>query len=65
LPIWSGWQARRTLGLPWSVAPVAVVPLGWPKDPEAGVSKPIPVTGLVHHDVWGNRSPNGSPSVPK
>jgi nitroreductase len=62
LPIWSGWQARRTLGLPWSVAPVAVVPLGWPKDPNAGVSPPIPVTGLVHHDQWGNRSPAPAPS---
>ena len=66
LPIWSGWQARRTLGLPWNVAPVAVVPLGWPKEPKdptrAGsrYPSPVPMTGLVHHDLWGNRSPNGS-----
>jgi nitroreductase len=60
LPIWSGWQARRTLDLPWSVAPVAVVPLGWPRDPDAGVSPPVPVAGLVHHDHWGNRSPTAS-----
>ena len=26
-----GWEARRTLGLPRSVTPVAVVPLGWPR----------------------------------
>jgi nitroreductase len=58
LPIWSGWQARRTLGLPWSVAPVAVVPLGWPRDPTAGVPPNVAVDGLVHHDHWGNRSPS-------
>jgi nitroreductase len=57
LPIWSGWQARRTLGLPWSVAPVAVIPLGWPRDPNARGSAPIQVAGLVHHDQWGNRAP--------
>jgi nitroreductase len=57
LPIWSGWQARRTLGVPWSVAPVAVVPLGWPRDPTAGIPPAVSVSGLVHHDHWGNRSP--------
>jgi nitroreductase len=56
LPIWSGWQARRTLGLPWSVAAVAVVPLGWPREPAVD-SGPMPVNGLVHHDLWGNRAP--------
>jgi len=56
LPIWSGWQARRTLGLPWSVAAVAAVPLGWPREPAVD-SGPMPVNGLVHHDLWGNRAP--------
>jgi len=55
LPIWSGWQARRTLGLPWSVAPIAVVPLGWPRDPSAQPVRTVPAT-RVHHDSWGNRS---------
>jgi nitroreductase len=55
LPIWSGWQARRTLGLPWSVAAVAVVPLGWPREPAVD-SGPLTVDGLVHHDHWGNRA---------
>ncbi|MDQ1468076.1 MAG: hypothetical protein QOH10_2491 [Actinomycetota bacterium] len=64
LPIWSGWQARRTLGLPWHVAPVAVVPLGWPRDPDAGASPPVPVQGLVHHDQWGNRTAR-TPATPK
>jgi nitroreductase len=64
LPVWSGWQARRTLGLPLSVSPVAVVPLGWPRDPTAGNTPPVPVEGLVHHDHWGNRTPT-APSAPK
>jgi nitroreductase len=59
IPIWSGWQARRTLDLPGSVAPVAVVPMGWPKDPAAGAPAPVPLDGLVHHDRWGNRQPTG------
>src|SRR2546426_1529846 len=28
LPLWSAFLARRVLGLPWSVTPCAVVPLG-------------------------------------
>ena len=56
LPIWSGWQARRTLGLPWNVAAVAVVPIGWPKEP-APASPGVAVDRLVHHDHWGNRPP--------
>jgi nitroreductase len=63
LPIWSGWQARRTLGLPWHVAPVAVVPIGWPRDPDAGVPPPVRVDGLVHHDHWGNRVPSRPPGA--
>ena len=30
LPVWSGWQARRTLDLPVRVTPVVVATLGWP-----------------------------------
>ncbi|HEY2106991.1 MAG TPA: nitroreductase family protein, partial [Candidatus Binataceae bacterium] len=30
LPLWSRFAARRALGLPWNVAPCAVVPMGWP-----------------------------------
>ena len=30
LPLWSTTLARRTLGLPATVTPVAVVPMGWP-----------------------------------
>lgn len=54
LPVWEGWEARRTLGLPWRVSPVAVVPLGWPRDP---VEPPAPphVGEMVHLDRFGNR----------
>ena len=31
LPLWSTWEARRTLGLPRRITPVAVVALGWPR----------------------------------
>src|SRR3954447_14457356 len=31
LPLWSTALARRTLGLPADVTPIAVVPLGWPR----------------------------------
>ena len=31
LPLWSVWEARRTLGLPRRVTPVSVVALGWPR----------------------------------
>ncbi len=33
LAVWSGWQARRTLELPYRVTPAAVVTLGWPAEP--------------------------------
>lgn len=54
LPLWSGWEARRTLGLPRRVTPVAVVPLGWPRG--VAVPEPIPpVANLVHLDRWGHQ----------
>src|SRR5262249_40341318 len=31
LPLWSTWLARRALGLPWTITPCAVIPLGWPR----------------------------------
>jgi nitroreductase len=54
LPLWSAWEARRTLGLPSRVTPVAAVPLGWPR----GVTTPAhvpPVGNLVHLDRWGHQ----------
>jgi nitroreductase len=54
LPLWSTWEARRTLGLPARVTPVAVIPVGWPR----GVATPPhvpPVGNLAHLDRWGHQ----------
>ncbi len=54
LPLWSAWEARRTLGLPNKVTPVAVVALGWPRGP--GLPSPAPPVGnIVHLDRWGHQ----------
>jgi nitroreductase len=55
LPLWSTWQARRTLGLPTSVTPVAVVPLGWPQG-RYGPTTRRPVGEVTHLDRFGNRA---------
>src|ERR671933_538680 len=31
LPLWSVTRARSALGLPYSVTPCAVIPVGWPR----------------------------------
>jgi len=54
LPLWSTFLARRALGLPWSVAPCAVVPLGWPRG-RYGPTTRRPVGEVVHVDRYGNR----------
>ena len=54
LPLWSTFLARRALGLPWSVNPCAVVPLGWPKG-KYGPTTRRPVGEVVHLDRYGNR----------
>ena len=55
LPLWSTWNARRFLGLPWSVTPCAVIPLGWPMG-KYGPTTRRPVEDLVSIDRWGNRA---------
>jgi len=58
LPLWSVWEARRTLGLPRRVTPVSVVALGWPRGAETGASvgPPSPlVANVVHLDRWGHQ----------
>lgn len=55
LPLWSTWQARRTLGLPASVTPVAVVPLGWPQG-RYGPTTRRPIGEVTHLDRFGNRA---------
>jgi nitroreductase len=54
LPLWSTIGARRALGLPWSVTPCAVVPLGWPKG-RYGPTTRRPVGQIVHLDRYGNK----------
>ena len=54
LPLWSNFLARRALGLPWSVAPCAVVPLGWPRG-KYGPTTRRPVGEVVHVDRYGHQ----------
>jgi nitroreductase len=54
LALWSGWEARRTLGLPRSVTPVAVIPLGRPRG--LPTAAPVPPLGnVVHLDRYGHQ----------
>ncbi len=55
LPLWSRFLARRALGLPWTVTPCAVVPLGWPRG-RYGPTTRRPVGEIVSLDRYGNRA---------
>jgi nitroreductase len=63
LPLWSTWAARRILGLPWSVTPCAVVPLGWPIG-RYGPTTRRPVGDVVSLDRYGNRPWKASSAAP-
>ena len=54
LPLWSTFVTRRILGLPFSVMPCAVVPLGWPRG-RYGPTTRRPVGEVVSLDRYGNR----------
>jgi nitroreductase len=54
LPLWSQWAARRALGIPWNVEPVAAIPVGWPRG-RYGPTTRRPVERSVHVDRYGNR----------
>ena len=54
LPLWSTTVVRRILGLPLSVQPCCVVPLGWPLG-RYGPTTRKPVGDVVHLDRYGNR----------
>jgi nitroreductase len=54
LPLWSTVLARRALGCPATVQPVAVLPVGWPKG-RYGPTTRKAVERVVHHDRYGNR----------
>lgn len=55
LPLWSVTSARKILGLPLSVTPCCVVPLGWPKG-RYGPTTRKPVEEVAHLDAYGNRA---------
>ncbi|MCC5952730.1 MAG: nitroreductase family protein [Acidimicrobiia bacterium] len=54
LPLWSATSVRKALGLPLSVQPACVVPLGWPKG-RYGPTTRRPVGDVVHVDRFGHR----------
>jgi len=65
LPLWSAWEARRTLGLPRRITPISVVALGRPQGTASGPADgatrspsgaPVPPIGnVVHLDRWGHQ----------
>lgn len=54
LPLFRPIRLRRILGLPLSVHPVAVIPVGWPRGRYGPTSRPA-VGDVVHVDTWGDR----------
>jgi nitroreductase len=56
LPLWSTTVARRILGLPLSVEPCCVVPLGWPQG-HYGPKARKPVDQVIHLERYGTAAP--------
>ncbi len=54
LPLWSTSAARSILGLPASVLPCCIVPLGWPRG-RYGPTTRRAVGDVVHLDRFGNQ----------
>ena len=54
LPLWSVTAARSILGLPLSVQPCCIVPLGWPRG-RYGPTTRKPVGEVVHLNRYGNQ----------
>ncbi len=54
LPIWLVPAARWILGLPRSVNPVCIIPIGWAKGRYGPTTRP-PVGEVVHFDRYGNQ----------
>ena len=59
LPIWQIPAARRILGLPRSVNPVCIIPIGWAKGRYGPTTRP-PIGEVVHFDRYGNRPYSGT-----
>jgi nitroreductase len=54
MPLTINFMARRALGIPWRVTPVAIVSLGWPKG-RYGPTTRLPVEAVTHLDRYGNQ----------
>ncbi len=54
LPLWSAGAVRKALGLPLSVQPACVVPLGWPQG-RYGPTTRRAVGDVVHHERFGEQ----------
>ncbi|MEZ5238301.1 MAG: nitroreductase family protein [Microthrixaceae bacterium] len=54
LPIWHVRGARRILGLPRSMVPVCVIPIGWARG-RYGPTTRRPISEVVHIDRYGNQ----------
>ena len=54
LPLWSVTLSRRTLGLPLTVQPICMIPMGWPRG-RYGPTTRKPVGDVVHLDRFGTR----------
>lgn len=54
LPIWCVPAARHILGLPRTVNPVCIIPIGWAKG-RYGPTTRRPIGEVVHVDRYGNR----------
>lgn len=63
MPLTVNVLARRALGLPWNITPVAIVPLGWPQG-RYGPTTRRPVAEVTSIDQYGNRAwlDEGEPS---
>lgn len=55
LPLWNRVRARRILGLPPAVEPIALVPIGWPIG-KYGPTTRRPVEEITSIDRYGNRA---------
>lgn len=54
LPIWIAPIARRILGLPRSMVPVCIIPIGWARG-RYGPTTRRPIGEVVHLDTFGNQ----------
>lgn len=54
IPLWSNRRARRSLGLPRTVKPCALIALGWPRG-RYGPTRRKPVGDITHLDQHGHQ----------